>query len=70
MRAIKANCDCITYEIKKNSIKKGKSQTLTATFDTSNLRGNQYKSLTIYSNDPVAPTQIITIKGKIERKED
>ena len=70
LRAIKANCDCITYEIKKNSIKKGKSQTLTAIFDTSNLRGNQYKSLTIYSNDPVAPTQIITIKGKIERKED
>lgn len=70
-RAIKSNCGCVTYDIKKNNIKKGKSQTLNVSFDTSDMRGNQYKSVTIYSNDPTAPTQIITIRGSVaEEKED
>jgi len=66
-RAIKSNCECVTYEMKKNSIKKGKSQTLTVRFDTSDMRGNQFKSITIYSNDPVSPTQMININGKVEK---
>jgi len=70
LRAVKSNCGCITYDLKKKGIKKGKSQTLKASFDTSEMRGNQYKSITIYSNDPVAPTQIITIKGKVEKADN
>ncbi len=66
-RSVKSNCGCITYDLKNKGIKKGKSQTLKVFFDTSEMRGNQYKSITIYSNDPVTPTQIITIKGKVER---
>ncbi|MEO9873063.1 DUF1573 domain-containing protein [Ekhidna sp.] len=66
-RAIKSNCSCITYEVKNKGIKKGKSQMLKVFFDTSEMRGNQYKSITIYSNDPVAPTQIITLKGTVSK---
>lgn len=66
-RAIKSNCGCLTYEVKSKSLKKGKSQTLKVYFDTLEMRGNQYKSLSIYSNDPVNPTQLITIKGAIEK---
>lgn len=66
-RSVKSNCGCLTYEVKNKGIKKGKSQTLKAFFDTSQMRGNQYKSITIYSNDPVTPTQIITIRGKVEK---
>ena len=67
-RAIKSNCDCITYEYKSKALKKGKSRTLTVNFDTTDLRGNQYKSITIYSNDPVNPTQLITLKGKVSKE--
>ncbi len=66
-RTIKTNCECVTYEMKSKGIKKGKSQTLKVLFDTSEMRGNQYKSITIYTNDPVNPTQQITIKGKVEK---
>ncbi|WP_370089690.1 DUF1573 domain-containing protein [Ekhidna sp.] len=66
-RTVKSNCGCITYELKNKGIKKGKSQTLKVFFDTSEMRGNQYKSITIYSNDPVSPTQIITIKGNVDK---
>ena len=67
-RSVKSNCGCLTYEVKNKGIKKGKSQTLKILFDTSDMRGNQYKSITIYSNDPVTPTQIITIRGKVEKE--
>ncbi len=66
-RTLKSNCGCITYELKNKSIKKGKSQKLKVLFDTSDVRGNQYKSITIYSNDPVTPTQIITIRGTVTK---
>lgn len=66
-RAIKSNCDCLTYEIKNKRIKKGKSLSIDIKFDTSEMRGNQYKSITIYSNDPVRPTQVININGKVEK---
>ncbi|WP_436517298.1 DUF1573 domain-containing protein [Ekhidna sp. To15] len=66
-RSVKSNCGCITYELKNKGIKKGKSQTLKVFFDTSEMRGNQYKSITLYSNDPVTPTQIVTIKGKVAK---
>ncbi|MFK7952976.1 MAG: DUF1573 domain-containing protein [Ekhidna sp.] len=66
-RAIKANCGCITYDLKSQNLKKGKSQTLKLTIDTSELRGNQYKIVTLFSNDPVSPTQIVTLKGKVEK---
>uniref|UniRef100_UPI0032EC7902 DUF1573 domain-containing protein n=1 Tax=Ekhidna sp. TaxID=2608089 RepID=UPI0032EC7902 len=66
-RTVKSNCGCITYELNNKGIKKGKSQMLKIFFDTSEMRGNQYKSVTIYSNDPVTPTQIITIKGKVQQ---
>jgi len=64
--AIKSNCSCLSYDIRGKKLKKGKSETLKVTLDTSELRGNQYKSITIYSNDPVNPSQIITIKGRVK----
>jgi len=67
-RAIKSNCDCVTYEFKSKALKKGKSRELAIKFNTTDLRGNQYKSITIYSNDPVNPTQIITLKGKVVKE--
>ena len=67
-RTIKSNCDCISYDFKSKFIKKGKGRKLVVSFDTSDLRGNQYKSISIYSNDPVNPTQLITLKGKVEKE--
>lgn len=67
IRTIKSNCDCISYQSKNSKIKKGKGTVLEVTIDTSEMRGNQYKTITIFSNDPVNPTQVINIKGKVER---
>ncbi|MEP1097271.1 MAG: DUF1573 domain-containing protein [Cyclobacteriaceae bacterium] len=69
-RKVKSNCSCVTYEVKSQNLKKGKSQRLKLKFDTSGRRGNQYKTVTIFSNDPISPTQMVTIKGTIQQRED
>lgn len=68
-RRIKSNCSCVTYDAKSSNMKKGKSQTLKISFDTSERRGNQYKTVTIFSNDPSAPSQMVTIKGNVQKKD-
>ncbi len=69
-RKIKSNCSCVTFDVKSQNLKKGKSQTLSLRFDTTGRRGNQYKTVSIFSNDPVNPTQLITIKGSIQKREE
>lgn len=70
LRKIKSNCSCVTYEIASSNIKKGKSLSLRVLFDTTDRRGNQYKTITIFSNDPTGPTQMITLKGVVDKVED
>jgi len=69
-RKIKSNCSCVTYDVRSQNLKKGKSQTLKLKFDTTGRRGNQYKTVTIFSNDPSSPTQMVTIKGTIQKIEE
>ncbi len=69
-RKIKSNCSCVTYEIDSKNIKKGKSQILKVLFDTTDRKANQYKTVTLFSNDPTGPTQMVTIKGVVDRVDD
>lgn len=65
IRKIKSNCACFVADLPKNDIKPGKSVTLKATFNATNRKGNQNKSITIYSNDPIDPVQVVSIKASI-----
>ncbi len=71
LRKIKSNCECVTFGIKSQNIKKGEEQILKIFFDTTGRRNNQYKTVAIFSNDPSAPTQMVTLKGtvKIEKEQ-
>ncbi|MEM9896744.1 MAG: DUF1573 domain-containing protein, partial [Bacteroidota bacterium] len=46
--------------------KSGQKTTLKVYFDTTGRRANQYKSVSIFSNDPLNPSRILTIKGTIQ----
>lgn len=63
IRATKSTCTCTTTKLKKENIKPGESVELELTFDSEARRGNQQKSITIFSNDPRKSMQRITIKG-------
>jgi len=65
IRKTKASCGCTVPRLAKMDLKPGESVELNVTFNSAGRKGNQTKSVTIYSNDPVKPIQKVTIKAKI-----
>lgn len=68
IRKVAGNCGCISAEISRSTVKPGKTAEVTVVFDTANRKGNQQKTVTIYSNDPMSPEQRLTVKGYISVK--
>jgi hypothetical protein len=66
IRAMKPNCGCTVSSLEKYDFAPGESGILKVEFDSTGRRGSQYKSVVIFSNDPRAPTQRLTIKAKIQ----
>ncbi|MFY0627379.1 MAG: DUF1573 domain-containing protein [Reichenbachiella sp.] len=65
IRKIDSNCSCIVATVEDKNIKPGQSTSLTVTFNAAKRRGRQTKSVTIYSNDPLDPTQMVTVKTMV-----
>ena len=65
IRKTKSNCTCAEAKLKKQSLKPGESTELEVTFNPEGRRGNQQKSITIFSNDPRNSAQRVTIKAYI-----
>ncbi|RED95626.1 uncharacterized protein DUF1573 [Marinoscillum furvescens DSM 4134] len=66
IRKVKTNCDCAVGELETNELAPGESAQLEVTFDTSGRRGRQYKTITVFSNDPTASTQMISVKAIVD----
>lgn len=65
IRKVKPNCGCTTTNLNEQMIPAGDSLSMELSFDTSGRKGRQYKTVTIFSNDPTASSQMITIKAEI-----
>lgn len=65
IRTTKSSCSCTIADIGKSDLKPGESVNLKVTFDSSDRRGTQQKSISIYSNDPQSPTQRVILKGRV-----
>ncbi len=68
IRKIKASCGCTVPQLEKEDLKPGKSVDLKVTFNSTGRKGNQIKSVTIYTNDPTRPIQKVTVKAKVAAK--
>jgi hypothetical protein len=66
IRQTKVNCGCTVAEIDKTTLKPGESVPVKVSFDPTGRRGIQQKSISIFTNDPMNPTQMITIKADVE----
>jgi len=66
IRTTKSTCSCTTAKLKKNTIKPGGSTEMEVIFNSTGRRGNQQKSITIFSDDPRKSMQRVTIKGIVE----
>lgn len=65
IKKISPNCTCVTGILSTEVIKPGQEAMLDVTFNPEGRRGNQQKSITLYSNDQRSSAQRITIKAYI-----
>tara|TARA_Y100001980_G_C14556922_1_gene354074 strand:+ start:45230 stop:46303 length:1074 start_codon:yes stop_codon:yes gene_type:complete len=65
IRDTRGNCGCTVSSLPKTELKPGESIPMTVTFNTSGRRGRQYKTVTIFSNDPIGPSQMISIRADV-----
>ncbi|WP_109829980.1 DUF1573 domain-containing protein [Reichenbachiella versicolor] len=62
IRKIDTNCTCMTATLDTYDLKGGESTWLHVTFDSKGRRGRQTKSISVFSNDPKDPTQLVSMK--------
>ncbi len=67
IRETKATCGCTVSKPEKSNLKPGESSTIKVSFDSAGRSGEQLKAITVYSNDPLNPTQKITISASIAK---
>ncbi len=65
IRQVKTNCGCVVVQLQNTEIDPGRSIKMQVSFDSSGRQGRQYKTVTVFSNDPAAPTQMVTVKAEI-----
>ena len=66
IRKTKSTCGCTVSKPEKETLAPGESAKIVVSFNSAGRRGAQQKAVTVFSNDPKAPTQRITIKAFIE----
>ncbi len=67
IRLAKSNCGCTLVDLEKEDIKPGETVKLKVKFDSKGRRGRQYKTVTVFSNDPTAPTQVLSLRAEVPR---
>ncbi len=67
IRKIKSTCGCTTTNPDKEVLKPGESSSLNVTFDPKGRSGSQQKLITIFTNDPKASAQRLTIKAFVKK---
>lgn len=67
LRKVSTNCGCTITSLDKMDVEPGDMATMKVKFDTEKRRGRQYKSITVFSNDPSAPTQMISIRAELPK---
>lgn len=68
VRKTRASCGCTAVTIGQNTVAPGQSIVIRATFDSHGKSGRQNKSITVITNDPQTPEQVIYINGNILSK--
>lgn len=64
----KASCGCTASTPEKTILKNGEISKINVEFNTDGKKGEQRKTITVISNDPVNPVITLNIKGKVTEK--
>ena len=66
IRKTKGNCGCTVGTPEKMALAPGESTQMKVSFNTQGRQGNQYKEVSIFTNDPKAPVQKVVLKGEVK----
>jgi hypothetical protein len=65
IESVKASCGCTAVEPTEKTLKPGQSTQITARFDSRGRTGFQHKTITVETNDPQNPRQILHLKANV-----
>ena len=65
---IKSSCGCTATMLSKKELNPGESTNLKIELDTTGRKGRLSRTVTIRSNDPIEPQQVITLSVNIENE--
>jgi hypothetical protein len=65
IRKVKASCGCTAVNMAKSVIAPGETGKIKTTFNSAGKRGKQNKTITVVTNDPNNPREILWIRGDI-----
>ena len=65
IKSIKPSCGCTAVSSSASVIPPGKKGHIKATFDSANFGGSIKKTISVDTNDPHAPSQTLTLTGKV-----
>lgn len=68
IRDVKSTCDCTAALLSSKKLEPGQSGTLRIELDTADRSGKLTRTVSLLTNDPSQPNQIITITANIEKK--
>ena len=66
IRNVRSSCGCTAVAPSKNVIAPGETAPIKVTFDSRWKRGRQSKSITVITNDPKTPTNILRVSCNVE----
>lgn len=66
IRKIQGNCECLTLEIPKTTLRPGESIELQITFDPKGRKGIDQRNIYIFSSDPLNSVQLLVLKSRVE----
>jgi len=65
IESVKASCGCTAVEPTEKILKPGQSTEIVARFDSRGRTGVQHKTITVETNDPLNPRQILHLKANV-----
>lgn len=66
IQKVVAGCGCTATSASTVPIPSGQSGTVDVSFDSSGFSGDKVKEVRVFTNDPDAPTSVVSIKGYID----
>ena len=65
IRKVRASCGCTAVVMDETVIPAGQSSSIKVSFNSAGKKGNQNKTVTVITNDPSHPREILWIKGEV-----